>query len=159
MRNHRLRKFNRIKQNKNFLEIHLFFRNFTDGTRSPNLLQNVTLAAVFLPVRWSNMWQVSKGGLYRCSDTERSTWLGFSTRCNPSESERNERNRATWDAHSFNKHVESSLFSLNIYFHSSASANKASFYRAVSLSYVLVFFSLFVSIFAAGHGFTRWRHP
>lgn len=34
----------------------------TVGSFSPNLLQKVILQAVFFPVSWLNMWQVSKGG-------------------------------------------------------------------------------------------------
>lgn len=58
----------------------------TNGVLSPNLLQNVILTVFLCPVRWSKVWQVWKGGLYRCKLAAHSVWLTFSTRCRPMES-------------------------------------------------------------------------
>ena len=41
----------------------------TNGVRTPNLLQNVTLQFRFFPVLSSNEQHVWKGGEYKCSET------------------------------------------------------------------------------------------
>lgn len=58
----------------------------TNGVLSPYLLQKVILTVFLCPVLWSKVWQVWKGGLYRCKLAAHSVWLTFSTRCRPMES-------------------------------------------------------------------------
>lgn len=48
-----------------FLKTFVTFR-LTSGVLLPNLLQNVILTVFLCPVRWSNVWQHWKGGLYKC---------------------------------------------------------------------------------------------
>lgn len=60
--------------------------SLTYGVLSPNLLQKVILTVFLCPVRWSKVWHVWNGGLYRCRLAAHSVWLTFSTRCRPMES-------------------------------------------------------------------------
>lgn len=60
--------------------------SLTNGVLSPYLLQKVIWTVFLCPVLWSKVWQVWKGGLYRCKLAAHSVWLTFSTRCRPMES-------------------------------------------------------------------------
>lgn len=84
-------KFNNVSMFQSSVWTHLHKKQqktvLTNGVLSPCLLQKVILTVFLCPVRWSKVWQVSNGGLYRCRLTAHSVWLTFSTRCRPMESE------------------------------------------------------------------------